>query len=200
MPVCDRSRSSTPSRFSIAHSNRNEQEKLMRRMNSWLCSLLLAGLLAGATESTAATNVYSWRPDQSELMILTDRAGFFGRMGHRHQIRAQQFTGKVEWDPALPEGARVDLIIDAKSLKVIDDDLSADDVVKVQRDMEAKVLEVEKHPEIRFLSNVATVRESSEGKWVLDMSGSLLLHGVSQAAVVPLTVEMQGNVLHLRGE
>jgi polyisoprenoid-binding protein YceI len=121
-------------------------------------------------------------------------------MGHRHTIRAQQFTGSVEWDSALPEAVRIDLVIDAKSLKVTDDDLDPGDVAKVQQDMETKVLEVEKYPEIHFLSNVATLRESSEGKWALDVSGSLLLHGVSQPVVVPLTVEMSGNVLHLQGE
>ena len=65
--------------------------------------------------------------------------------------------------------------------------------------METKVLEVAKHPEIHFLSNVATVRESSEGRWTLDVGGTLALHGVSQAVVVPLTVSMQSESLRLQG-
>lgn len=170
----------------------------MRRLNVWLGWLLLAGVLLEPTASAAC--VYSWKPERSELMILTDRSGLFGRMGHRHTIRAQQFTGTMEWDPALPEGAHIDLVIDAKSLKVTDDDLDPGDVAKVQHDMETKVLEVEKHPEIRFLSNGVKVRESSEGKWSLDVSGTLALHGVSQAAVIPLTLEMHNNLLDLKGE
>lgn len=172
----------------------------MRRIESWLCSLILAVSLIVAAPPAFAAGVYPWRPEMSDFTILTDRSGLFGRMGHRHTIRAQQFTGSVEWDSALPEAVRIDLVIDAKSLKVTDDDLDPGDVAKVQQDMETKVLEVEKHPEIHFLSNVATLRESSDGKWALDVNGTLALHGVSQPVIVPLTVEMSGNVLHLKGE
>ena len=172
----------------------------MRRLNLWLVCLVVAGVLSEATASVAGTAVYSWKPERSELTILTDRSGLFGRMGHRHTIRAQQFTGTMEWDPALPEAAHLDLVIDAKSLKVMDDDLDPGDVDKVQHDMETKVLEVEKHPEIHFLSNGAKIRESSDGQWALDVSGTLALHGVSQGVVIPLTVEMRDNALDLKGE
>ena len=172
----------------------------MRKFRVELVSLLLAGALFEAAPAAAAQAVYTLKPQASDFAIHTDRSGLFGRMGHRHTIRAQQFIGTVEWDSALPEATRIDLVIDAKSLKVVDDDLDPGDVAKVQHDMETKVLEVEKHPEVHFLSNGAKLRESSEGKWALDMNGTLALHGVSQAVVVPLTLESEGRTLRLKGE
>jgi len=172
----------------------------MRKLRVELVSLLVAGALIDGSPAAAAPTVYSWKTPASEFTIHTDRSGLFGRMGHRHTIRAQHFTGTVEWDSALPEGTRIDLVIDAKSLKVMDDDLDPGDVAKVQHDMETKVLEVEKYPEIHFLSNGAKLRESSGGKWALDMTGTLALHNVSQAVVVPLTLESEGRTLRLKGE
>ncbi len=157
----------------------------------------LAAFAVCATPAFADAATYSWIPSASTILVRTDRGGLFGRMGHRHDIRAQSFTGTIELDPAAIAATRIDLVISAASLKVVDHDLDASDVEKVQRDMETKVLEVEKHPEIRFTSTEASPRDGGEsGGTGLIMRGTLALHGVTKPLSTPVvvTIEADGRV------
>ncbi len=158
-------------------------------------------VLLAAPASPAAPLAYPWRPAESTILIRTDRGGLFARMGHRHEIRAQSFTGSLEFDPAVIEATPIDLVIAAASLKVLDPEVDPEDVAKIQRDMETKVLEIAKFPEIRFLSSSVNVEDVADGGgWRVQLSGSLALHGVGQPISFPATLTPEGESIRLRGE
>lgn len=163
---------------------------------------LLAAALLPAMPAIAET--YSWRPDRGTIRVFTDRGGLFSRMGHRHEILAQSFIGTMEFDATAVESTRFNLVIAAASLKVLDPKVEADDIAKIQHDMETKVLEVAEFPEIRFLSNVvsidATADSSAIDVWRLRVSGTLALHGTSQPASFPVVVAREGRDLRVKGE
>lgn len=166
-------------------------------------SLLAFAFVAAAAFPVPARAIeYKWRPDRGTFLVRTDRSGLFSRMGHRHEIRAESYTGTFQFDPASIEMSRIDLVIASKSLRVVDHDMDAKDIVKIQGDMERKVLEVGRFPEIRFLSNVITNEGEADGGggWKLRVSGTLALHGVSQPVAFPALVTLENGAVRLKGE
>lgn len=142
-----------------------------------------------------------WQPAASSIKVYTDRGGLFSRMAHKHEIVAQSFTGTLDYSADVPEETRLDLLISAKSLRVLDPGVDAGDVAKIQKKMESDVLEVEKYPEIRFRSNVVTREEGAvDGGQRVRVSGTLALHGTSQPVAFPLTITDEGGAVRFRGE
>ena len=65
---------------------------------------------SGAGRSRCAGQGLHVRSATEQLRILTDRGGFFGKMGHRHVIRAQRIPrDRGVGSGSLPEAARIDL-------------------------------------------------------------------------------------------
>jgi polyisoprenoid-binding protein YceI len=85
-------------------------------------------------------------------------------------------TGKVVFDPAAPENAKVEAHIDATTVNTRDE----------QRDTHLKsadFLDVEKFPEITFVSKKIA---GSDGEW--KVTGDLTIHGVTKE----VTLEVEG--------
>jgi polyisoprenoid-binding protein YceI len=154
-------------------------------------------LVAAARAEPEAVSVQRYTVDaaESELLIRTGRSGLLGFAGHRHVIRAERFEGTILWDPAAQAPAGIDVLVDAASLRVVDDDLDSTDVAKVQRDMEERVLETAKHPAVSFTSTSITPAEDS---WMV--RGRLELHGVAREVELPLTVTRWNDLLQLAGK
>jgi polyisoprenoid-binding protein YceI len=99
------------------------------------------------------------------MMISNVRGGF------------SKVTGTVEFDPANPAATTIDVVIDASSIKTLDD----------QRDTHlrsADFLDVENHPTITFKSTSLT----PEGDGEATVTGDVTIHGVTK----PVTLKVEG--------
>jgi polyisoprenoid-binding protein YceI len=113
-------------------------------------------------------------PERSVLTVHVYKAGLFSSFGHDHEIRAPIQTGTFN-----EEKNTVQFVIDARTLRVRDADVSDKDRAEVQATMLGpKVLDSERFREIRFHST--------------DVRGDLSLHG--QTRPVEAVVERQNNV------
>jgi len=119
---------------------------------------------------------------RSTITIHVGKAGIFSGAGHTHEVSAPIASGVFN-DLSAP---RVEFKVDAAKMEVKPDSkLSSQDQAQVQRDMQEKVLESAKYPEIMFRSSRAET--SATGQWRVE--GTLSLHGVSR----PVSMNVQRN-------
>jgi polyisoprenoid-binding protein YceI len=141
-----------------------------------LLSLLFV-FLSAAWLSAQVRQIDSAR---SSMTIHVGRAGAFSFAGHEHEITAKNLSGKADVSQSSPS---IEFVVEAGALTVSDPNASDDERAKVQKTMQAEVLEVARFPQIRFQSR--TIRSTSQNVW--DVAGELSLHGVSK----PLRFEVQ---------
>ena len=118
-------------------------------------------------------------PYRSVATVKVYKAGLLGGFGHDHEIQGPIQQGTVD-----EEKGTVELVIDARELKVVDQDLSDKDRSEVQQNMEGpKVLDVEHFPQIRFRST--SPKPAGPNKWTVQ--GELEIHGQTR----PVTLQVE---------
>lgn len=159
----------------------------------------LAVLALAAAPCAAAT--YTIAPEGNRLEVFTAKAGLFKAAGHAHVVRAMVFGGEIEADPARPQGARLKLLIQAGSLKVMDPGLPEKDRATVQKNMEGDAtLDVNRFATITFDSKAVSAEPDGKGGYRVTLDGTLGLHGVENAVKVPADVTIKGDDLTAKGE
>ena len=129
-------------------------------------SLLMAGLLL----SPALAETYTIDPAHSNVTfrirhLLSEMEGRFN-----------DFGGTIDFDPARPEAAKVNLVVQVKSI----------DTANTKRDDHLRskdFFEVEKFPTATFVSTAAKKIDDKN----LEVSGNFTLHGVTK----PMTVKVR---------
>jgi hypothetical protein len=116
----------------------------------------------------------------STLTIRVFKKGLFSGFGHDHEIIAPLSSGTVD-----SASLSVILHFDARQLKVLDPDASADDRAKVQETMLSnKVLDAAAFPEITFVSR--SVKPARDNAYTVE--GDLSLHGVTHPLTFPVSL------------
>lgn len=119
--------------------------------------------------------------ERSALKIRVFKSGFFSAFAHNHEIEAPIAQGTVE----ISEKPAVALQVDARKLRVLDPELSADKRADVQKTMDGpQVLDSERFPEIAFQST--TVETIGANHWTV--RGNLTLHGQSRSVIVDVAL------------
>ena len=114
---------------------------------------------------------------RSTITVRVFKTGFFKVFADNHEVVAPIASGAVNEGPA----ARVQLIVDARRMQVVDPGLSAQDRASVQsRMLGSEVLDVDRFAEIRFESTVVEPVESDG--WLVH--GRLTLHGQTRPILV----------------
>ncbi len=135
---------------------------------------LCLGLLLS---TMAAAQVRAIDPARSTVTIQVGKGGVFSAFGHGHEVRGPIAEGSVQASGADP---KVELVVRAADLKVLDPDLKPSDRAEVQTTMLGpKVLDAQRFPEVRFRSSRV---EREGGGWKVE--GELTLHGQSQPVTV----------------
>ena len=119
---------------------------------------------------------------KSTLMIHVGKTGVFSGLGHEHEVRAPIQSGTVDTSshPA------VEMRVDARALRVIDQDESVKDRAEVQETMLGpEVLDSERHQEIVFKSTVA--EPAGQERWTV--RGNLTLRGQMRPVTVQVTLK-----------
>ncbi len=138
-------------------------------------------LLVPLGMSLASGQVRSIDSSDSKMIVHVAKAGVFSAFGDNHEIEAPISQGSVD-----EAARRVTLVVDARRMKVLDPQLSADKRQQVQeRMLGADVLDVARFPVISFDST--SVEQRAPGQLLVE--GQLKLHGQTHAVSVNVRSE-----------
>ena len=122
---------------------------------------------------------------RSTITIHVGKTGVFAGAGHEHWVNAPIASGSLN-ESGTPH---VEFKVAAAKMQVKPDaKVSAKDQAQIQSDMQEKVLESSRYPEIVFKSTSAT--RTAEGQWRVE--GTLTLRGVTKP--VAANVAKKGDV------
>ena len=112
--------------------------------------ILLAFVVAALSPLFAETYVIAPAAD-AELRLKVYKTGIMS--GKAHDCVFARYSGEIDFDAESPENSTVKIEIEADSLICEDDWVSAKDLAKIEREVNANVLKVEQHPVIAFRSS-----------------------------------------------
>ena len=137
---------------------------------------------------------------RSTFMVQAFSTGFLSVLGHNPRIAVRDIRGEVQLASAgsALEDVRVEVIINPRSLEVVDD-ISDKDRQEIHRQMYDEVLEVERYPEITYDFSSPKI-DGNGGQYSSVMSGELTLHGETHPFAVPVKVFLMGDTLKAAGE
>jgi polyisoprenoid-binding protein YceI len=157
-----------------------------------LCALSL--LCVGP--AAAATRAFPIDSKTSIVAIHVGKTGVGSFAGHEHEVIARSVRGEVAADFEDLSRSSVELIVDATSLRVMEQGEPEGDAVKVEQAMKGpQVLDTASFPSVRFRSRQITGQQLSPGSYELQVAGDLSLHGAVRPIVVILRVEVRGQAL-----
>jgi len=148
-----------------------------RTLSTLLPCLLFYGIAVAQVRQIDAAN--------STIKVQVSKAGILSAFGHDHEITAPIASGTLDAGVK-----RVELHIDAASMKVVDPGSSDKDRAEIQSAMLGpEVLDANQYREIVFRSTA--VERQSEGKW--RVTGDLTLHGQSRPIVLEVVADQGGH-------
>jgi polyisoprenoid-binding protein YceI len=157
-------------------------------------------VLVFALATAAGAPSYVLDPQRSSVTIHVGKAGLFKGAGHEHAVAAGTFRGSVVADEVDLSRSSVEAVWQSAGLKVTGDGEPAKDVPEVQAVMVGpRVLDAARYPEIVFRSRAVEGKRVSPGVYELKVTGEFTLHGVSRTMVLPLRVELVGDLLTATG-
>ncbi len=144
-------------------------------------------VLVGICVAALATPVFADQRlvdlERSTVTVHVFKAGLFRALADDHVIQAALSDGSLDNDAATPH---VQIVIDARQMRVLDPGLSAGDRQKVQtRMLGPEVLDVTRFPWISFHSLES--RRLNAGRW--EVKGELELHGHIRPTTVTVIEE-----------
>lgn len=122
---------------------------------------------------------YELDSGKSEFTAQAFAAGLFSGFGHNPTVGIRDFTGEGQFSPETLDDASLRLVINAKSLAVLDD-VKEKDKQEIERVMHNDVLETARFPEIVFQSTSITLTKINEVRYKAKIIGDLTMHGVTR--------------------
>lgn len=134
---------------------------------------------------TVKSGTHSIGPENGRLTISTYKAGMGAKIGHDLVLEARRWSGTVEVNAENPSASGVQVTIDARSFEVVQATggvkaLSDKDSADIAKNIDDKVLQTAKHPEITFRSTQVSPTS---------IQGDLTLLGKTQPVTLALTVQ-----------
>jgi len=149
------------------------------------------------TDSTiAARTQYAIDAKLSRFVVQAFATGFLSMFAHSPKIAIRGLGGDIQFDPDLPDQAALKVVVDPKAMSVIDETRDKAEIERVMRD---EVLEVSRFPEIVFESTRVSVSTPGDGRFRVDVTGRLTLHGVTRQHTFPADATLMGDLLRSNG-
>lgn len=126
----------------------------------------------------------------SRFEVATGKAGLLSFAGHSHVIRARSFAGRVVHVPDDPTQSSVTITVQTAALEVLTPP-DTEEIRKVTAAMRSNVLDIERHPEITFVSR--QVHATPHG---LHVVGALTIVGKTIEIPVDIRITIQSDTLH----
>jgi polyisoprenoid-binding protein YceI len=142
---------------------------------------------------------FQFDPAQSRFTVQAFAAGMLSFLGHNPTFAVRDFTGELQLDPGPPSSARLEIVVKAGSLTLIDK-VSPADRREIEGRMRDEVLAVDRYPEIRFESSDVSARPLSGDQFQLRIRGRLTLRGVTAPVEMSSEMHLGGETVRLTGE
>lgn len=159
--------------------------------------LLVVLVLAAAGAARPA----EWKADEtaSRLVVHVFRSGLLGGLAHDHHFVPAQWNASASFEPDRLEGVRGAVVVRADSLRDHQDQLSASDREKVERQVAGEVLESERFPEVRYEITGFERAPGDPGHTRGTLQGTLKLHGATRLLAIPVEVTEREGGFTVRG-
>ncbi|MFY9732372.1 MAG: YceI family protein [Candidatus Acidiferrales bacterium] len=158
------------------------------------------------TESTGATMVamdaavrYRIDVGMSRFTVRAFATGLFSSLGHNPTLAIRDYTGEATFVPSNPEQSSIRISVKSASL-TITDDVSQKDRAEIEKKMNQDVLETSGYPEIVFESSQVVLNTSGDDRYAANVTGNLILHGITRGEVISAQISVTGDVLRAYGE
>lgn len=144
-------------------------------MRNFFSCLLLITTCHFATAQAAEVDA-----GRSSITVKVEKSGLFSAFAHNHTIQAPIASGKLD------AGKRtVTLTFNTKEMKVLDPGVKDSERAEIEQTMKSdKVLDVQRLPEIRFVST--SILPQDGGRF--QVRGDLTLHGTTRAVEFPVSL------------
>ncbi|MFN0088428.1 MAG: YceI family protein [Blastocatellia bacterium] len=170
------------------------------------CAMAMALLLSAPAPAPAQRGrpkapprIYGFDAAESRIDVTLTQEGLLSKRYPTHRVVAKTFAGRIEL-PRDETRLAVTLEADAKSMTNADEAMGDFERRGFHDVLRNAVLEVEKHPTIRFVSaSVNDVRRSGNTR-NFSLTGDLLLHGVTKRVSFPVHVTLGNEELRATGE
>ena len=144
---------------------------------------------------TVKSGTHSIGPENGRLTISTYKAGMGAKVGHDLVLEARRWSGTVEANPDDPSSCSVQVAVDTRSFEVVQASggvkpLSDKDSADIRKNMDDKVLQTSKFPEITFRSTHVTPNA---------ITGDLTIMGKTNPVTLDLTTQNSGPETTLTG-
>jgi len=117
---------------------------------------------------------------RSSITVKVEKSGLFSAFAHNHTIQAPIASGKLD-----TEKRSAALSFNAKEMKVLDEGVKDSERAEIDQTMKSdKVLDVQRFPEIRFVSTSITPQDGGH----YQVRGDLTLHGTTRPVEFPITL------------
>lgn len=125
----------------------------------------------------------------SHISLEVEKTGLM--KGKKHLFVFTRFSGRLSYDAQAPANSQAGLTIDAASLLCKDTWVSPKDLKKITDTALGEMLDVKRHPEIRFLSTRVTPR----GQDTFQVEGILTIRGISKPVMLETALTPEGMML-----
>jgi polyisoprenoid-binding protein YceI len=138
---------------------------------------------------------YAIDPKLSRFTVQAFAGGLLSGFGHNPTFAVRDFSGEAKFSPDAPQDGSLLMKIKADSL-ALTTDVNDKDRREIERTMREEVIETERYPEIRYEGSVVAVSEPGPGRYRVNLTGQLSLHGVSRDQ--PLVADLSAGPETLR--
>lgn len=160
-----------------------------------------AWILLWIPAAAAAPRTFAIDGNKSSATAHVGKTGIGSFAGHEHNVVAQTIQGEVVLDLEELSKSSVDLIVDARSLKISEEGEPQGDAPKVQQAMRGPdVLDVARYATIHFRSLDVTGKQGAAGWIDLTVAGELSLHGAVKRFTLPVHLQVRGETLTAAGK
>jgi len=171
---------------------------IKRGMVAIMPVLLMVAVSSGREQTTEEFRIDT---KSSKMMVHVGRSGLFAFAGHDHEVAVPAFAGQLILDRSNVSRSKLSIQFDATAMKVTGKGEPAKDVPEVQRVMLSdRVLDVERHPKIAFVSRkIALAEGSTRHNLKVRIEGELTLRGTTRPIIVPAAVRLSADRLTATG-
>ncbi len=155
--------------------------------------------LAQRAKPKPQSRLYSFDVAQSQINVILTQEGLIGKRYPTHRVVVKSFSGKVEL-PKDEARMSVALEAEAKSLTNADEAMGDFERKGFHDVLRNTVLEIEKHPQIKFVSASVSNIQKSGATRSFALTGDLILHGVTKRVTFPVNVTLADDELRATGE
>lgn len=138
---------------------------------------------------------YQIDPSQSNLMIYTSNTGLFASAGHKLEIKANDISGLIQFDPKSFASGVLQIKVASHSLK-LSSSISEKDKKEIEESLCSKVLECDQFPWITFKSSQVQTKDDQTHL----ITGELNLHGVSKSLPIEVQIKHENKQIEATGE